>query len=321
MSRPLRLSVCIFNELASPKAKGVEPARIEAAMALAEQARREGADLACFAETALIRGLPGAMTDYAEPLDGPVWSQIAAAAKRLGIFIMANHPTMIDGEAYNTCALFNRRGQLDGFYNKAYPTITELEWGIRPGDGAVCLDTEIGRIGFAICFDLNYCELRRRYAELRPDVILFSSYYRGGLQCNFWAFETHAHFASAVIDPCSQIINPLGRMLNWTDGRRDRVLTQTIELDCRVLHYDYNVTKLKQLRDKWGQHIDIELDQPAGVFLLTARGGHSVDEIIDDVGLERVEDYFDRCRKAIHQVRQTGQSPAPGPAAWTPVNW
>ncbi len=315
MSKTLRLSVCAFNEgLGDPPADGFDITRVDLAMELAREAKNEGAQLAVFPENFLLRGLTGASMDRAEPLDGPVFCKMAQTARKLDMFIAGNHPGLIDGLRHNTTVLFDRGGKLVGCYHKGFPTIWELEAHCSPGDGAVVLDTEIGRIGFATCFDLNYAELRCQYRDLDPDVILFCSAFRGGFMTRMWAFETRAYFVSSVIDPCSRIINPIGRILKETDGR-DKVMTNTIELDCEVIHYDYNKKLMPELREKYGDMIDIDFNQPEGVFLLSATGGISIDQIIDQMKLERCEDYFRRSRENIAEAAK-GNFPPPGPTAW-----
>jgi len=117
-----------------------------------------------------------------------------------------------------------------------------------------------------------------------------------------------------VIDPCSRIVNPIGRVLRETDGR-DKVMTHTIELDCEVIHYDYNNKLLAELRRRYGDRIDLEFHQPEGVFLLGATGDVTVNEIIDELGLERAEDYLRRSRDVRDRAAE-GDFPPPGPRAW-----
>jgi len=312
MSRPLRLSICAFNEgLHEPVQDEFDISRVDRAMELARQAKNDGAQLAVFPENFLLRGLSGMSMDRAEPFDGPVFSRIAATARELEMFIAANHPSLVDGQRHNTTVLFDKQGRRVGCYHKAFPTIWELEAKCSPGKDAVVLDTEIGRIGFSICFDLNFTELRDQYRDLDPDVILFCSAFRGGLMTQIWAYETRAHFVSSVIDPCSRMISPVGRILRETDGR-DKVLTHTLELDCEVIHYDYNKKLLPALRSKYGDRIDLDFCQPEGVFLLSATGEITTDQIIGELNLERAEAYLRRSRARIGEASQ-GDFPPPGP--------
>lgn len=295
MSRQLRLSVCAFNEvLPESDRKAGDTSLVERAMEMAQAAQCQGAALAVFPETFAVLGCDN-FIDYSEPLDGPTFSLAAATARRLEMFIAINHPTLIEGRKRNTTVLFDRAGQIAGLYHKTYPTIREIEDGCTPGDGPVVLDTELGRIGFATCYDLNFPELRLAYQKLQPDVILFCSMFRGGLQTQWWAYETRAHFVSSVFDPSSRIINPVGRILREITGYV-RQMTSTLELDCGVFHLDYNRPKLPQLWEKWGSELEIDFAEAEGVMLLSATGQTPLETIVKDIDLEPLADYFARSR-------------------------
>jgi predicted amidohydrolase len=303
MSRPLRISICAFNETGPGPKDRPDLERLERAIVMAHRAKDEGAQLAVFPEDFLLVDSPDRFL-VAEPLDGPVFSKIAATARESNIFIAANHPAVIDGKKYNTTVLYNRSGKLEGLYRKPYPTLYELEAGCVPGDGPVVLDTELGRIGFVTCFDLNFEPLRRGYAELDPDLILFNSFYRGGLQTQIWAFETRSYLVCSTVNPGSRIVNPVGRVLKFTDIFT-RQLTHTLELDYEVLHLDRNMERLDQMREKYGQEIDVDWVEAEGMMLLTATGRTPLKQIMQDLDFTSVRDYFDESCQAIEKHRQS----------------
>ncbi len=82
----------------------------------------------------------------------------------------------------NTSVLVGRDGELVGRYDKMFPTIPELEKGVIPGTVAPAFETDVGLVGLMICFDLNFPEVRVALKQSKPDLVLFSSMYRGGLQ-------------------------------------------------------------------------------------------------------------------------------------------
>ena len=235
------------------------------------------------------------MRERAEPLDGPVITALAQEARRLNLGIVAGHVTREDGRVYNSAVLLDRRGNLAAVYHKTYPTISELERGVWPGDGAVVADTEFGRLGFAICYDLNFAELRLQYRDLRPDLLLFPSFYRGGLAARWWAYETHSYLVSSCVDPQSVIVNPLGRVIAET-GMWSRTVTRTLNLDFAVLHYDYVNKTLAAARERYGGELEFEWAEPEGVMLVTGRGERPVRDLLAELGWEEFEDYLARAR-------------------------
>ncbi len=73
-------------------------------------------------------------------------------------------PTMIDGEIRNTAHLFSPSGD---FYTQDKIHITPVErqyYGTFPGDSIRVFDTPLGRIGIAVCYDVEFPELVRLLA-------------------------------------------------------------------------------------------------------------------------------------------------------------
>ncbi|MFH0963602.1 MAG: carbon-nitrogen hydrolase family protein, partial [Planctomycetota bacterium] len=213
MAKLLRVSICALDiRHTTPRSAFNLDDNLRAARQLLSRAADQGADLAVLPEVCAVQN-HACSPDAAETLDGPVLSALADAARSLSIGVAAGHITLENDRRYNSLLLFNRSGRLIADYHKMFPTIWELEKGISPGTGPLVLDTPFGRLGFALCYDLNFAELRLAYRDLHPELILFASAFRGGLQTNSWAYETRSYFLSSVIDPKSVIVNPLGRTI------------------------------------------------------------------------------------------------------------
>jgi len=316
MPRNLRVSICGYGLCKTP---GCTPPpfdlrrNVAEALDLVRQAAAEGADLAVLPEIFAVQH-SGDMTAHAEPLDGYVVTTLAGEARRLGVGIAAGQPTLEDGKRYNSIVLLGRRGEVAAVYHKAFPTIWELERGIVPGPGAVVAETEFGRLGFAICYDLNFRELRAAYADRRPDLVLFCSAFRGGLQTRWWGFETRSYVVSSCLDPRSVVVNPLGRVVAQTDSWT-RTLTRTLNLDYAVVHYDYSNRSLAAVRARHGRDFDFEWAEPEGVMLVSATGKMTTAELLREAGWEHVEDYFARARSS-RDAALAGRPVPMGPPPW-----
>ncbi len=203
-----------------------------------------------------------------------------------------------DGKWYNTSTLIDRNGKVVGRYKKNFPTIGEIENGIRPGTEAVVLPCDFGRVGFAICFDLNFDELLRRYAVLRPDLIVFCSMYHGGLRQAQWAYACRAHFVGAIMRSCpSQIRDPLGRVLASTTNYFDFAVTE-INLDCALAHLDYNWSRLRRLKEKYGPQVRISDPGFVGSVLITSEHPTlTVEDMLQEFAIEKLDHYLDRARE------------------------
>ncbi len=206
-----------------------------------------------------------------------------------------------DGTWRNSTQLIDRRGRVAGTYNKNHPTEGELEAGILAGASAPLFETEFGRIGAAICFDLNFDKLRLNYAARRPDLILFSSVYHGGLMQAYWAYSCRCHFVSAIGgagNTPSHIISPIGQTLASTTNYRDFV-TATVNLDCCIVHLDFHGDKLAAIKSKFGREVHIDDPGRLGSVLISSESEErTVRDIAAEFELTLLDDYFERALKA-----------------------
>lgn len=207
---------------------------------------------------------------------------------------------MRDGSMRNASVLIDRAGDIVGEYRKNHLTIDEMEIG-----GNLCgacspvFDTEIGRIGFAICFDLNFDKLRARYAALSPDLIVFCSAYHGGLMQRVWAYSCRAWFVGAIgaRDCPSAILRPTGETLAESSSYFRRVVA-TINLDCRLAHLDYNRgERFTALKRKYGPLVTIDTPSYLGSALISSEHPDvSVDQMFREFEIEALDDYLERAR-------------------------
>ncbi|MGH3517770.1 MAG: carbon-nitrogen hydrolase family protein [Haloechinothrix sp.] len=140
-----------FNELQ----QGVD---VQHALDLLDEAKRMGADLACFPEL--------------YPYVGE--QELCAAAARLGIWVVAGLAVERDeGGWYNTATFISGDGEVVGRQPKCLPTANETRAGAVAGNGYTVVDTPFGRVGAPICADLAFSSAwLRQLGEQQVDIIL-----------------------------------------------------------------------------------------------------------------------------------------------------
>ncbi len=89
----------------------------------------------------------------------------------------------------------------------------ELEKGVIPGTVAPVFETDFGLVGLLICFDLNFPEVRVALRQSKPDLVVFSSLYRGGLQAQALAYELRAFVVTSIASELGLIIDRAGRII------------------------------------------------------------------------------------------------------------
>lgn len=202
---------------------------------------------------------------------------------------------MKDGTWRNSSVLLDRKGKVAGIYNKNHVVIEETtKAGILCGRDATVVDCDFGRVGFAICFDLNFDELRLKYVKAKPDLLIFSSMYHGGLMQAYWAYSCRCHFVGAVAGLPCEIRNPLGEVIASNTNYFDYTVA-TVNLDCRLAHLDYNWSRLKALKAKYGPKVTVKDPGYLGSVLVTSEHDEiSVDEMIKEFEIELLDDYMVR---------------------------
>ena len=194
-----------------------------------------------------------------------------------------------DGTYRNSSVLLDQKGKVVGVYNKNHPTIGEMDGGTLCGRDAPVFECDFGRVAFAICFDLNFDELRLKYVKSKPDLIIFSSMYHGGLMQAYWAYSCQCHFVGAIAGRAtpSEIRNPLGQVIASSTNYCDYAVAE-VNLDCRLVHLQNmsaqsNWGRLKVLKKKYGPKVKITDPGLLGPVLVAGEHENiSVDEMIEE---------------------------------------
>lgn len=198
----------------------------------------------------------------------------------------------------NSLILLDRAGKIAGTYHKNFPTINEMEQGIIPGDQAQVFQCDFGKVAMIICFDLNYDELRLKYAKQQPDIILFSSVYHGGLMQSLWAYSCRSYFVSAIgiVQLPSEVLNPMGEIVASSTNYFNYTLA-TINLDYKLAHLDYNWEKLTKLKAKYGDAVSIHDPGKVGAVMISSEDkAMSAQQMVKEFDIELLDTYFDRSR-------------------------
>lgn len=204
-----------------------------------------------------------------------------------------------DGTWRNSCIVVDREGNVAGIYDKNFPTIGDMKGGVKASAKTPLIQCDFGTIGCAICFDLNFDELRRAYAELKPDIIVFPSMYHGGLVQEYWAYTCRSFFVGSMAfrETPSEIRNPLGEVIASSTNYFDFAVAK-INLDRRLVHLDGNWGKLAKLKEKYGDGVAIKDPGRLGSVLVTSEDKNvTVDQMIKEFEIELLDDYFNRSRE------------------------
>ncbi len=140
------------------------------AWALTEQAAKNGADIVvlpemfpCFYENA-------AFLENAEEAGGMIWQALSDMARDNGVYLIGGtFPEREGDRLYNTCFVFDREGRQIARHRKTHLFDVDVQGGqhfkesdtFTPGKDITVFDTEFGRLGLCVCFDMRFPELAR----------------------------------------------------------------------------------------------------------------------------------------------------------------
>jgi len=131
------------------------------------KAKKQGADLAVFPELALTGYvIRDQIYDLAETIPGPSTKTIEGIARKNNMHIVFGMPELSEkakATVYDTAVLVSPEGVVGKYRKLHLPThsVFEEKRYFRPGYEAVALDTELGKIGLIICYDIFFPEISR----------------------------------------------------------------------------------------------------------------------------------------------------------------
>lgn len=149
-------------------------ANIEKAVHLMEKSGRSGADLVVLPEMFNCPYENEKFPLYAENrADSETLNAVSSAAREQGVYLVAGSiPERDDDKIYNTSFIINPQGEVIGSHRKLHLFDVDVPEGITfkesdtltAGDKLTVLDTDLARIGVAICYDIRFPELSRLLA-------------------------------------------------------------------------------------------------------------------------------------------------------------
>lgn len=178
-------------------------------------------------------------------------------AKEYGIYFSAGSISELqpNGKSVNVAYVFDREGRELARYEKIHLHDIYFSNGghffesdtVNPGNEIVTFDTEFGRMGMAICFDLRFPELFHLMREEGAEIILLPSYFNMTTGPDHWetlvrsraldygvfmiaTMESHVEEMKAAAYGHSMVVSPWGKVLGELGGE-EGLLHTTLDLE------------------------------------------------------------------------------------------
>lgn len=197
--------------------------RVQSVAAMFETAWQGGAKLVASYESVTGAGMfhhnPATRPIFdalVEPIPGPTTELIGTLARKHRAYGAICFDERDGGNIHNTAVLIGPDGQIVGRYRKVHLPPQERSYA-TPGDGFPVFETELGRIGFSICYDIMFPEAARCVAMNGADLLVHignATYTLPEESLRVRAAENMMWILAAnTVDGLSVIIDPMGALV------------------------------------------------------------------------------------------------------------
>lgn len=199
------------------EAKTLQRVMLDENLALIREAARMGCDLIVTTEAINFAGQPWKVQgDYPALIDAcNAWliPELSSIAKEGACYIAAclysrRAPGVSDGGLYNAIWLFDRQGQVCAVYHKTHLAGDENDY-LTPGDRYCVAETDVGRIGLAICWDMQFPETCQTLMDMGTELIIAPTWGWEWIYGPCRAYENGVYVAAAMAVPYEGVIDGL----------------------------------------------------------------------------------------------------------------
>jgi len=240
-----------------------------------------------------------------EMLDGPTTQAMSALARKHHVYIVSPIGRMDGGRHLNSAVLLDRSGKVGFIYDDVFPSEFDHKAKLDVGSSVGVYQADFGRIGFAICFDVNFPDVWKSLADQGAELVVWPSAYSAGTALQAHALTYHYYIVSSSSVRDCTVFDITGEQMLYQKSNGINVTHVTLDLDRGIYHNDLNIPKRDKLLREHPEEVEMaeHLDRE-GWFVLQARlPGVSARALARQYGLEELRDYINRNRRELDAMR------------------
>ncbi|MEZ4774353.1 MAG: carbon-nitrogen hydrolase family protein [Bacteroidia bacterium] len=231
---------------------------VEKILSVMEKMAAMNPDIICLPESFAFSNLEESVDwkTAAAEIPGPVVSAIAPFARKHNCYVIC--PTLIKkaGDMYIAAVLIDRKGEVVGKYLKMHPAQNEIESGIRPGPMTPpVFETDFGKIGIQICFDLKWEEGWHALKAAGAEIIFWPSAYGGGREISSRAWRHQVYLVSSTAKGATKIFDMTGEEIARTGRWQQDWICAPVNLEKTFLPAWPSFVHFPAIMQKYGQKV------------------------------------------------------------------
>ncbi len=265
---------------------------------MAEQSKKtyaRGLDLVVLPEVA-VTGDRGGSKAASLPFEGIVKDRFVRKAREHHCYIVVPM-FLVEGEEtkryFNVSILIGRGGEVVGTYRKlhlAVPTGSDsMEGGVTPGKEVPVFQTDFGKLGMQICFDMAYDYGWKELARQGAELVAWPTQSPQTSQPAFRAKQGRYYIVSSTWRDNASIFEPTGKITAQVKPPQD-ILVQELDLSYALLPWSSRLGNGAALRKKYGDKVGFRYysDEDVGIFW-SNDSGIPIRRMIDSIGVTEEE--------------------------------
>jgi len=237
------------------------------------EASKQGAQVICLPECFTCPYGTQFFRQYSENAeDGPTQKMLSSIAQETSCYIVGgSFPEIDQDQIFNTCLIFDRKGKMIGKHRKIHLFDIDIPGKIKfiesetltRGSSLTTVDTEFGKIGVGICYDMRFPELAHLYQQQGCVLICYPGAFNKTTGPAHWELLQRSRaidnqlFVSAVSiarDTSagyiawghSSVVNPWGEVIS-SAGEKEETIYSTIDTN-KITEIRNQIPVLKQKR-------------------------------------------------------------------------